>query len=89
MDLFQMLKEVEKLGYEILTYEEAKEELGVIPENVDEIYFYFDLEETSYFILNISKEEIKQHISIFLKEQKLNLIKSKLFNILQKNKDAL
>ena len=38
MYLFNLLKEVEKLGYEILTYEEAREELGIEPKNIDKMF---------------------------------------------------
>lgn len=89
MYLFNLLKEVEKLGYEILTYEEAREELGIEPKNIDKIYFYFVLENKLYFIFNNSIKNINKYISIFLKKQKLTLIKNKLFSILEKNKDVL
>lgn len=89
MYLFNLLKEVEKLGYIILTYEEAREELGIEPENIDKIYFYFVLENKLYFIFNNSIKNINKYISIFLKKQKLTLIKNKLFSILEKNKDVL
>ena len=67
MYLFNLLKEVEKLGYEILTYEEAREELGIEPKNIDKIYFYFVLENKLYFIFNNSIKNINKYISIFLK----------------------
>ena len=50
MYLFNLLKEVEKLGYIILTYEEAREELGVIPENVSKVYFTLICENKKYLI---------------------------------------
>ena len=81
MYLFNLLKEVEKLGYIILTYEEAREELDIIPEKVDETFITYQFCFKRYFIINIKNSEKKliERINLFLKKYKIknNIFKFK------------
>lgn len=89
MNLFTILKEVEKLGYIILTYEEAREELGVIPENVSKVYFTLICKNKKYLIFDKKENEINFALQVFLKREKIKLIKTNMFKILEKNKGVL
>ncbi len=79
MCLFNLLKEVEKLGYEILTYEEAREELGIEPLENDEVFTTYQFCYNRYFIFNIEKSKniLNKGLKLFLKKykKKNNIIK--------------
>ena len=79
MYLFNLLKEVEKLGYEILTYEEAREELGIEPLENDEVFTTYQFCYNRYFIFNIEKSKniLNKGLKLFLKKykKKNNIIK--------------
>ena len=79
MYLFNLLKEVEKLGYTILTYEEAREELGIEPLENDEVFTTYQFCYNRYFIFNIEKSKniLNKGLKLFLKKykKKNNIIK--------------
>ena len=79
MCLFNLLKEVEKLGYTILTYEEAREELGIEPLENDEVFTTYQFCYNRYFIFNIEKSKniLNKGLKLFLKKykKKNNIIK--------------
>ena len=85
MNLFIILKEVEKLGYIILTYEEAREELGIMPEEVANYCVSLLINNKKYFVFKNTSEEVKENIIEFLKNNKLKKIKNTLYSILENN----
>lgn len=66
MCLFNLLKEVEKLGYEILTYEEVREEFGLNPENIDKVFFGKKIDNKYYFMYNPLHKDLKKRLLNFV-----------------------
>ena len=85
MNLFDLLFEVKKLGYEILTYEEAREQLSIEPEEFGEYYISLLVDDKKYFIFKNSSEEVKVFILEFFKNDKFKKIKNTLYYILENN----
>lgn len=85
MSFFMLLKEVEKLGYTVLTYEEAKEQLKITPEEFGGEYIFLSLNNKKYLLLNNISQNTKIFITEFLKSNKLKKIKNTLYSILENN----
>lgn len=67
--LLSLLKQVERLGYIVITYDEAKEILQIKPFEIANYYFTYFLGYKKYFVYNNygNIKELKRRILLFLK----------------------
>lgn len=87
--LLELLIEVKKMGYIVLTFEEAEKMLGVNPNNITQNYFTLFYSINKYFIFNERERNIIYFLQVFLKREKVTYMKKTLFKILEKNKGVL
>lgn len=75
--LLSLLKVVEKLGYTVITYDEAKELLQIKPFEITNYYFTYFLGYKKYFVYNNYKSlnELKRRIILFLKRSIILFLK--------------
>lgn len=67
--LLSLLKRIERLGYVIITYQEAKDILDINAFEISNYYFTYFSEYKKYFVYNNygSISELKKRILLFLK----------------------
>lgn len=67
MNLFEILKSIERLGYKILTYDEAEDILNIKPLEISNYYFNYFSGYKKYFVFNnyINTKELSNYILLF------------------------
>ncbi len=70
MDLYELLKEFEELGFKILSYNDFKRKFKKDPFKKSNISFITTIAKKKYFVFNAQNKEIEFFIEVFLKEFK-------------------
>ena len=83
--LFSLLKEIEKMGYIVLTYEEAEHQLGIKPNKFGKNYVFLEIDNKYYLFINEISINSKIFIFEYIKNDKLKKIKNTLYSILENN----
>ncbi len=83
--LLSLLKEIERMGYTVLTYEEAECQLGIKPNEFGKNYVFVEIDNKYYLFLNEISINSKTSISEYIRNDKLKKIKNILYSILENN----
>lgn len=86
MDLYELLKEFEELGFKILSYNDFKRKFEKDPFKKSNISFITTIEDKNYFVFNGQNKEIEFYLKTFLKKYK-NKFKINIFYLFKHKKE--